>query len=202
MISHWMKCAVLGTALALGTPVVMAQGSAAFAPTTQLAGQTLQLNGQGVRYRTVIPVYEMGLYTANKVTTPEQLLSLPGPKRASFVALRDFPGEQMGLSLVRGMRENADPAHAIAVAGYMDKLGRIFSTEKKIAAGQTFTLEYVPGKGTVFLINGVQKGETVTEPGFMEAVLRIWVGPKPVDSQLKELLLGAPPKKTEQLHQG
>ena len=60
----------------------------------------------------------------------------------------------------------------------------------------------MPGKGTVFLINGVQKGETVTEPGFMEAVLRIWVGPKPVDSQLKELLLGAPPKKTEQLHQG
>ena len=124
MISHWMKCAVLGTALVLGTPVVMAQGSAAFAPTTQLAGQTLQLNGQGVRYRTVIPVYEMGLYTAKKVTTPEQLLSLPGPKRASFVALRDFPVEQMGLSLVRGMRENADPAHAIAVAGYMDKLGQ------------------------------------------------------------------------------
>ena len=113
MISHWMKCAVLGTALALGTPVVMAQGSAAFAPTTQLAGQTLQLNGQGVRYRTVIPV------------------------------------------------------------------------------------EYVPGKGTVFLINGVQKGETVTDAGFIEAVLRIWVGPKPADSQLKSSLLGAPPKKVD-----
>ena len=161
MNSHWMKCAVLGTALALGTPVVMAQGSAAFAPTTQLAGQTLQLNGQGVRYRTVIPVYEMGL------------------------------------SLVRGMRENADPAHAIAVAGYMDKLGRIFSTEKKIAAGQAFALEHVPGKGTVFLINGVQKGETVTDAGFIEAVLRIWVGPKPADSQLKSSLLGAPPKKVD-----
>ena len=44
--------------------------------------------------------------------------------------------------------------------------------------------------------------DPLTEPGFMEAVLRIWVGPKPLDSQLKELLLGAPPKKTEQLHQG
>ena len=118
------------------------------------------------------------------------------------MALRDFPGEQMGLSLVRGMRENADPAHAIAVAGYMDKLGRIFSTEKKIAAGQTFTLEYVPGKGTVFLINGVQKGETVTDAGFIEAMLRIWVGPRPVDSRLKDALLGAPPKSTDTLHQG
>ena len=37
-------------------------------------------------------------------------------------------------------------------------------------------------------------GETVTDAGFIEAVLRIWVGPKPVDSQLKSSLLGAPPK--------
>ena len=65
------------------------------------------------------------------------------------------------------------------------------------AAGQAFALEHVPGKGTVFLINGVQKGETVTDAGFIEAVLRIWVGPKPVDSQLKSSLLGAPPKKVD-----
>lgn len=197
-----MNGALLTAALLLASPAALAERAAAFAPTAQLAGHTLQLNGQGVRYRTVVPVYEMGLYTSRKVSTPEQLLNLPGPKRASFVALRDVPGEQLGLSLVRAMRENADPSQSVAVIGYMDKLGRIFSTERKIAAGQRFALEYVPGKGTVFLIDGVQKGETVTEPGFMEAVLRIWVGPKPVDSQLKELLLGAPPKKTEQLHQG
>ena len=202
MTKQWMKYAVLSVALVVTSPLALAQGAKEFAPTTQLGGQTLQLNGQGVRYRTVIPVYEMALYTTSKVTTPEQLLKLPGAKRASFVALRDFPGDQMGISLVRGMRENADPAHAAAVAGFMDKLGRIFSTEKKISAGQTFSLDYVPGKGTAFLINGVQKGETITDAGFMEAVLRIWVGPKPVDSQLKELLLGAPPKKTEVMHQG
>ena len=202
MIKLGITRAVLAAALLAGSPLAGAQGAAGFLPTTQLAGQSLQLNGQGVRYRLVVPLYEMGLYTTKKVTTPEQLLSLPGPKRASFVALRDFPGEQMGISLVRGMRENADPAHAIAVAGYMDKLGRIFSTEKKIAAGQTFALDYVPGKGTSFLINGVQKGETIADPGFIEAVLRIWVGPKPVDSQLKEQLLGAPPKKSEVQHPG
>ena len=194
MFKHSMKCALLSIALVAASPLVQAQK---FEPTTQLGGQSLQLNGQGVRYRVVVPVYEMGLYTTRKVTTPEQLLNTPGPKRASFVALRDFPGDQMGISLVRGMRDNAHPGHAAAVAGYMDKLGRIFSTEKKISAGQTFTLDYVPGKGTAFLINGVQKGETVTEPGFMDAVLRIWVGPKPVDPQLKELLLGAPPKKND-----
>ena len=49
----------------------------------------------------------------------------------------------------------------------------------------------------MFLINGLQKGETVTDYGFIEAVLRIWVGPKPADSQLKSSLLGAPPKKVD-----
>lgn len=108
-----------------------------------------------------------------------------------------MPGDQLGIALVRGMSENADPGRAALIAGFMDKLGRIFSTEKKIAAGQAFALEHVPGKGTVFLINGVQKGETVTDAGFIEAVLRIWVGPKPADSQLKSSLLGAPPKKVD-----
>ena len=192
-----MNGALLTAALLLAGPAALAERAAPFAPTAQLAGHTLQLNGQGVRYRTVVPVYEMGLYTSRKVSTPEQLLNLPGPKRASFVALRDVPGEQLGLSLVRAMRENADPSQSVAVIGYMDKLGRIFSTERKIAAGQRFALEYVPGKGTVFLIDGVQKGETVTEPGFMEAVLRIWVGPKPVDSQLRGQLLGEPPRKVD-----
>ena len=197
MIKQWMKCAALSVALAVASPLALAQGSKAFEPTTQLAGQTLQLNGQGVRYRAIIPVYEMALYTPKKVTTPEQLLGLPGPKRVSFVALRDVPGDQLGIALVRGMSENADPGHKAQIAGFMDKLGRIFSTEKKIAAGQAFALEHVPGKGTVFLINGVQKGETVTDAGFIEAVLRIWVGPKPVDSHLKSSLLGAPPKKVD-----
>lgn len=201
MIRQWMGYAALSVALMAASPLVQAQ-STKFEPTIQVGGQALQLNGNGVRYRTVIPVYEMALYTTKKVTTPEQLLALPGAKRASFVALRDVPSDQMGISLVRGMRDNAEQASSVAVAGFMDKLGRVFSTEKKISAGQAFSLDYVPGKGTAFFINGVQKGETITDPGFMEAVLRIWVGPKPVDSQLKDSLLGAPPKKADSLHQG
>ena len=193
----WMKCALLSLALAAASPLAGAQSAGAFEPSTRVAGQSLQLNGQGTRYRAMFSVYDMALYTSKKVTSPEQLLSLPDAKRASFVALRDIPGDQLGISLVRGMRENADPAQAAVVAGYMDKLGRIFSTERKIGAGQKFTLDYVPGKGTTFFIDGVQKGETVVDPGFINAILRIWVGPNPVDGQLKALLLGAPPKKVD-----
>ena len=56
MIKQWMKCAASSVALAVASPLALAQGSKAFEPTTQLAGQTLQLNGQGVRYRAIIPL--------------------------------------------------------------------------------------------------------------------------------------------------
>ncbi len=180
----------------------LAQAEVKFDPTAQVAGQTLQLNGHGVRYRAVIPMYEIALYTPSKVSTPDQLLALPGAKRVRFVALRDIPSDQLGISMVRGMKDNADPARLVAVAGFMDKLSRIFSTEKKIAAGQTFRLDYVPGNGTTFFVDNVQKGETVQDAGFIEAMLRIWVGPRPVDSRLRDAMLGVQPKSADTLHQG
>jgi len=197
---RWMKSALLASALA--TTPLLAAAEGRFEPTAQVAGQTLQLNGQGVRYRAVIALYEIAFYTPVKATTAEQLLAQPGAKRVSFVASRDIPSDQLGIAMVRGMRENSDPSRQAAVAGFMDKLSRIFSTEKKLAAGQTFRFDYVPGKGTTFFVDNVQKGEAVTDAGFIEAMLRIWVGPHPVDSRLKDALLGAPRKAADALHQG
>lgn len=197
MLKPLLGSLVLGVSLWMAGPAVQAQSRHAFPAAVQLAGQKLQLNGQGVRYRAIIPVYEMALYTPKKVTHAEELLDLPGPKSLSFVALRDIPGDQLGLALVRSMRENAEPGQADAITAYMDSLARIFSTEKKIAAGQTFHINYVPGKGTTLFIAGEPKGESVPDPAFIRAVLRSWVGPKPVDRLLKDALLGAPPRQNE-----
>ncbi len=199
-IGIWVKSALFAAAL-VSTPLVQAQ-SKKFEPTAQVAGQSLQINGHGTRYRAVIPVYEIAFYTTSKATTAEQLLTLPGPKRVSFIALRDIATDQLGIAMVRGMRENADPSRHAVIAGFMDKLSRVFSTVTKVGPGQTFRLDYVPGKGTTFYVDNVQKGETVSDAGFIEAMLRIWVGPRPVDSRLKDALLGAPPKSTDTLHQG
>ena len=160
--AHW----TLTVALVASHGAVSAQ-TRPYPPTAQVGGQTLQLNGAGTRYRAVFAVYDVGLYVGRKVTTAEQVLSQPGPKRMAFVALRDTPADQLGLMLVRGMKANAPPQQAA---------------------------EYVPNKGTVFILNGQQKGEIVTDPGFIDAMLRIWLGPQPVDERLKASLLGDTPK--------
>lgn len=187
--AHW----ALTVALVASHGAVSAQ-TRPYPPTAQAGGQTLQLNGAGTRYRAVFAVYDVGLYVGRKVTTAEQVLSQPGTKRMAFVALRDTPADQLGLMLVRGMKANAPPQQAAVVAGYMGRLGQIFSTEQKIHAGESFSFEYVPNKGTVFILNGQQKGEIVTDPGFIDAMLRIWLGPQPVDERLKASLLGDTPK--------
>ena len=63
-----------------------------FEPAVEVQGAKLQLNGAGTRYKAIFKVYDMALYTTKKVSSPAELLALPGPKRLQFVALRELPG--------------------------------------------------------------------------------------------------------------
>ena len=51
-------------------------------------------------------------------------------------------------------------------------------------------MTYVPGKGTIFK---AASGSQVTLPGkdFSDALLRVWLGKEPLDTDLKARLLGA-----------
>ncbi|MDP3610346.1 MAG: chalcone isomerase family protein, partial [Rubrivivax sp.] len=59
-----------------------------------------------------------------------------------------------------------------------------------LLTGDNFSIDYVPGVGTSVLVNGKAQGEPVKEPEFFNALLRIWLGPKPADESLKAALLG------------
>jgi hypothetical protein len=71
-------------------------------------------------------------------------------------------------------------------------MGQIFSEHKKLNAGDNFSIDWVPGVGTVISVKGVQQGEPFKEPEFFNALLRIWLGPNPADWKLKDALLGRP----------
>lgn len=161
-----------------------------YAPTVQMAGSTLQLNGAGLRTRFVIKVYTAGLYMGTKASTPEAALATPGPKRMHVVMLRDIDANELGRLFTRGMQDNA-PREAFSkfIPGTL-ALADIFSAKKKLLTGDNFSIDYVPGVGTSVLVNGKAQGEPVKEPEFFNALLRIWLGPKPADESLKAALLG------------
>lgn len=161
-----------------------------FEPTLNVQGAPLVLNGAGTRYRAVFKVYELGLYVPRKVGTAEELLALPGPKRLDFTAMREIDSTDIGLAFVKGMKANATREQTTRHMASMSRLIEIFSSRPKLATGDKFAMEFVPGKGTTFFITGQPQGAPVGDAEFFAMVLRIWVGASPAEPLLKDALLG------------
>lgn len=189
-----LRRSVLVAAVAAGGLALPAQAvttvTSTFAPTQVVQGSTLSINGMGTRYKAIFKLYDMALYTPAKVSTPEALLAQAGPKRLNFVALRELPGTDLGVVFIKGLSSNSSPELVQKHTASSTRLIEIFSGRSKLAAGDTFAMEYVPGKGTTFYIQGQPQGAPVGDAEFFNMVLRIWVGPVPADFKLKDALLG------------
>jgi hypothetical protein len=162
-----------------------------YAPTATVGGSTLQLNGAGIRYRFVVRVYTAGLYLGTRAATPEAVLAAPGPKRLHVVMLRDIDANELGRLFTRGMQDNAPRDEFVKSIPGTIRMGELFAAKKRLASGESFSVDWVPGQGTTVLINGrPSSGEPIREPEFFNALMRIWLGPNPADAQLKDALLG------------
>lgn len=153
-------------------------------------GTKLQLNGAGTRYKGPFKVYAAGLYVPKKVGTSDELLAQAGPKRMTVVMLRDIDASELGKLFVRGVEDNMDKQAMVKLIPGLMRMSQIFSEHKNLKAGDQFTIDWVPGTGTVIGVRGVPQGEPFKEPEFFNALMRIWLGPVPADWKLKDSLLG------------
>jgi hypothetical protein len=196
---------LLDLVAALLAPALLAAAAAAPAQTlevggvrlptsAQVAGAELALNGAGVRYRFVLRIYAAGLYLPQKAATPEQVFALAGPKRVHIVALRELDAEDFGRLFTRAMQDNASREDFSKSINGTLKMGEAFAAKKKLVAGESIGVDWLPGQGTQIMINGRPWGEPIREPEFYLSMLRIWLGKKPVDEALKEALLGRAPR--------
>ncbi len=157
-----------------------------------LRGTNLQLNGAGVRYKAVFKVYAAGLYLSKKAATPEEVLAAPGPKRISITLLREIDSNELGKSFTTAFTDNAPKSEMSKLIPGLIKMGQIFSDQKKLLAGESFTIDWIPGTGTIITVKGKPQGEPFKEIEFFNALMRIWLGPNPADWKLKDALLGKP----------
>jgi hypothetical protein len=156
----------------------------------ELRGSRLRLNGAGVRYKGPFKVYAAGLYLQRKAGTPEEALAAPGAKRIALTMLRDIDAGELGRLFTRGVEDNLDKTAFSRLVPGLLRMSQLFSEHRRLASGDTVTLDWVPGVGTMVSVRGVVQGEPFREPEFFQALLRIWLGPTPADWQLKEVLLG------------
>ena len=165
-------------------------GGVKFDHSVQVGNAKLQLNGAGVRYKAIFKVYAAGLYLSSKAVTPEAVLAAPGPRLMKIVMLREIDANELGKLFTKGMEENAPREEfSKSIVGIM-QMSDIFSSRKNLKAGDWFAVEWIPGTGTVILVNGVPTGNPIKEPEFYSALMKIWLGKAPADAGLKDALLG------------
>ncbi|MBI2745716.1 MAG: chalcone isomerase family protein [Burkholderiales bacterium] len=164
-------------------------GGVNFAPQVEVNGSKLELNGAGLRYKAVFKVYAAGLYVGRKASSLEDILKAPGPKRMSITMLRDIDAGELGKLFSRGMEDNMDRAAFVQLIPGIMRMSQIFSDHKKLMAGDSFTLDWIPGQGLYIAVKGKVQGAPFKEPEFFAALMGIWLGRVPADWQLKNALL-------------
>lgn len=159
--------------------------------------QQLHLNGLGVRHKAIFKVYVAGLYLSGKKTSVPEVLAAAGPKRVRIVMLRDVGNEEFGRGFLAGIRQNSDRAELMKITGPLLKFGELFASVPELKKGDVLTTDWLPGIGTQMRLNGKNIADIIPDENFYHALLKIWLGEKPLDHALKRLLLGdAPPENT------
>ena len=161
-----------------------------FEEQSQFGGQTLSLNGAGLRTRFFFKIYAIGLYLPQKASSLEALLANKGPRQAQITTLRELTAEQFSDALIEGLKKNHSPAELEKLAARIDALQATMQALAKLPEKTQIRLDYVPNSGTRLLVNGVQKGADIPGEDFNAALLRIWLGSEPAQEDLRSQLLG------------
>jgi len=113
-----------------------------------------------------------------------------GAKRVAIRMLRDVDADTFAKALVDGMRPNHDEATMQALEPKIAALNAIMAQMKEAKKGMAIDLDWDPAAGTRVTIDGKPAGAPIAGADFYQALLRVWLGPKPVQDDLKKALLG------------
>ena len=155
-------------------------------PTAQVGGTALQLNGAGLRTRAIFKVYVAGLYVPQKAADAAALLAQKGPRRISITMLRNVDADSFSGALNDGLRSNHTEAQVAALKPQIDTLNANLKAVGEVKKGDVIHFEYLPDSGTRVTVNGQPRGTAIPGEDFFTAVLRVWIGDKPVDGDLKK----------------
>jgi len=154
-------------------------------------GQTeLALNGAGLRSRLIFKVYAMALYLPQPKHDAEAVLAATGAKQIRIVTLRELPAEDFADALVQGIRKNHSDAESEPLKARIETFRTTMLALKTAAKGAVIQIDWLPESGTRLVVNGEKRGEDIQGEDFYRALLKIWLGQKPAQDELKEALLG------------
>jgi len=149
-------------------------------------GTTLHLNGAGIRSKFFFDIYIAQLYMEQPSSGTEGILGAAGQKRIVMHFLHSEVGKD---KLVAGWDEGFEGnSTADELASLKERIIRFNSLFIDVKKNDVIVLDFNPATGTRVIISGEEKG-SIEGKDFNDALLKIWLGKKPVTSGLKKALL-------------
>ena len=155
--------------------------------------QKLLLNGAGLRKRAFFDVYAIGLYLPERKAVAADAIGATGPKRVTIHMLRDVDADQFGGALADGMKDNVSEAEMKVFEPRMKQLVGTMLEMKQAKKGMRINLDWLPTAGTQVTVDGKLAGAPIAGEDFYRALLKVWLGDRPVQADLKKALLGEKP---------
>ena len=164
-------------------------GGVDFQPELGAQKGMLALNGAGLRTRVGFKVYAMGLYLRAPLTDAAAIIGDKGEKRIRIVLTRDLEAKQFGDALLTGLEKNHEPDELAALKPATDALIGALAAVGEVAPGTEILLDQLANGATRLVVNGQQQGHDIADVKFYPALLRIWLGVRPADHDLRDALL-------------
>ena len=151
------------------------------------AGSELLLNGGGVRKKFFMDIYIGALYLPEKTTDRQHILSDTGPARVRMHFLySEVSREKIIGGWHDGLSANLPAREYTALQPRLEQFNGLF---RSVRRGDVISIDYIPDTGTGVRINDELRG-VVPGNDFFRALLKIWLGDKPVSKSLRQGMLG------------
>lgn len=187
LLTIWAGISLSGAALA--SPQATDVAGVPLPDHVSVAGHDLVLNGAGLRRILFLKVYVAALYLPAQHHEAREILDQDSPRALRLMLLRNLSTEQNLEALRDGLIANNSPEVLRAIEPEVEQFLGYIKSLKEVAKGTVIHLGYQPGQGTLVSVGERHLG-TVPGSAFNRAVLRIWLGEDPVQTNLKRALLG------------
>jgi hypothetical protein len=187
-----MKNIILGCLLCLFSVSTFALDVAGvdFPEKVQLDEQTLVLNGGGAKVMAAIfKVYVIALYLPEKNHSIDEILSENLSKRLILSFMYDGKSAQLLDATQKLLSENHTPEEFKKLDAGWKEFAAPFDILKDIKKDDRLAFDYNLKTGIKMSMNGKEFGH-VADTGFMRAFLKVWLGDRPAQVDLKDRLLG------------
>lgn len=186
-----MKKLILLMLVVMGTGLLSAQTRVAGVslPNSEtFQGQSLKLNGAGVREKLWIDLYAGGLYLSSKSSDADAIIGANEPMAIKLHIVSKLISSEKMIDAVNEGFENSMNGNTKPLAAKIEKFKSFFMEE--IKKNDVFDIVYLPAKGVVAYKNDKELG-TIEGMDFKKALFGIWLSNKPADDDLKEAMLGS-----------